>query len=220
MSWSQSVTQSTTACLDYPQWVEDFLCQSLVKKALLETSPQAYLILWLTFPLPRWLQPVTSYGAESTKVVALLRWGPQWSTQFTRTQPAWKRIRREPSGRSKSDVPKNGNNRSCMYSRKQAMLFSNRLVGGKSLGPRWAWSHKTSRAEVIGFHFCSPNGSLGLCSSQFCRGQEPRGCLLNKHGQTNGSAENEFGIQPLKQALKKCVAKNSIFLVRARIWLN
>lgn len=100
------------------------------------------------------------------------------------------------------------------------MVLSNRVVDGKSLGPRWAWSHKTPRAAVIGFHFCSPNGSLGLCSTQLCRGQEPRGCLLNKHGQIDGSAENEFGIQPLKQALKKCVAKNSIFLVRAKIWLN
>lgn len=52
MSWSRSIMKPSTTCLDYPQWVEDLLCQSLVKNVLSETCPQAYLILWLTFPLP------------------------------------------------------------------------------------------------------------------------------------------------------------------------
>jgi hypothetical protein len=114
-----------------------------------------------------------------------------------RKQSTWKRIRRQPSGRSNTEVFRNGNNQGCVCNRKKAMARRNSIIGVMSLGPHVGVSFpKTLSAAVIGFDFYPPRGSLELCSRKLCIGQRPTEHLSHKCGQTNIRVGNRSRIHP------------------------
>ena len=121
-----------------------------------------------------------------------LRRGPQ-SPQETAT---WERIRREPSGRSNSEVFRDGNNQGCLCNRRRPWRLGIEPWCDELPAPAGARFPKTLSAAVLAFDFYTPRASLEFCSRKLCIGQGPRGCLSNKCGQTNLSVENGFRIQP------------------------